>query len=578
MRLAVRVWPWVLALLVLAPTLAPGYVLSYDMVFVPDLALRSDFLGLGTGLPRAVPSDAVVAVLDEVVPGMLLQKVVLIAALVLAGAGARRLVPHDRGFAQLGATSVYVWNPYVAERLGIGHWPLLLAYAALPWVIDAARRVRAGDGGLPGLVLWLALAGLSASGGVMAAVVAIAFVAGLSGPALRRTALVVLAAVAVNLPWIVAGLLHGSAAVTDPAGAGAFASRAEGPLPMPLALLGLGGIWNAEVVPLSHQGWAAVAWLLLLGMVCLVGARAWWAATPPRDVAAYLLCGAVGLSVAVLGALAPESTANFVSTVPGGGIVRDGARFVALLAPLEAALFGFGTGWLAGVSRERVANLALAAGAVLMPLALMPDLAWGLAGALRPVQYPAEYAVARAQLERAAEKTDAGSGAVLILPFTSYRAPEWNHGRRTLDPLGRYLPEDYVASDDLYVDGDRIAGEDPRVRRVMAALADQRVSDPTPALAREGISWVALDRDAARALGRPDLTLPPGVDVVHDGPSVQVWSLDRGASSRGSGPVRLLTLGAAWAVWCGLVLFCLGAVLVRRHGVVGKVMGPRGRW
>ena len=52
MRFAVRLWPWVLAVLILAPALAPGYVLSYDMVFVPDLALRSDFLGLGTSLPR----------------------------------------------------------------------------------------------------------------------------------------------------------------------------------------------------------------------------------------------------------------------------------------------------------------------------------------------------------------------------------------------------------------------------------------------------------------------------------------------------------------------------------------------
>ena len=47
------------------------------MVWVPDLALRASCLGLGTALPRAVPSDAVVAVLDEVVPAMLLQKAVL---------------------------------------------------------------------------------------------------------------------------------------------------------------------------------------------------------------------------------------------------------------------------------------------------------------------------------------------------------------------------------------------------------------------------------------------------------------------------------------------------------------------
>ena len=63
------------------------------MVWVPDLTLRSDFLGLATSLPRVVPSDAVVAVLDSIVPGMVLQKVVLLGSLVAGGLGAVRLVP-----------------------------------------------------------------------------------------------------------------------------------------------------------------------------------------------------------------------------------------------------------------------------------------------------------------------------------------------------------------------------------------------------------------------------------------------------------------------------------------------------
>src|SRR3546814_6013260 len=78
--------------LLLGPALGRGYVLSYDMVWVPDLALRTDFLGVDSALPRAVPSDAVVSVLDELVPGMLLQKLVLLMGLVAAGAGAARLV------------------------------------------------------------------------------------------------------------------------------------------------------------------------------------------------------------------------------------------------------------------------------------------------------------------------------------------------------------------------------------------------------------------------------------------------------------------------------------------------------
>ena len=87
-----HVWSVLLPVVLLGPALGAGYVLTYDMVFVPDMAMRSDFLGAGGGLPRAVPSDAVVALLDNVVPGMVLQHVLLLGALVLLAQGMLRLV------------------------------------------------------------------------------------------------------------------------------------------------------------------------------------------------------------------------------------------------------------------------------------------------------------------------------------------------------------------------------------------------------------------------------------------------------------------------------------------------------
>jgi hypothetical protein len=553
MLLAVRIWPWVLAALVLLPVLAPGYVLSYDMVFVPDLAMRSDFLGLGSSLPRAVPSDAVVAVLDEVVPGMVLQKIVLVAALVLAGTGARRLVPSDNGVAQLAATSLYVWNPYVAERLGIGHWPLLLAYAALPWVVDAARRLRAGERALPLLVLWLALSALSAAGGVMAALAAITFLVGRGRAGLRRTVVAGSCALAVNAPWLVAGLLHRADAVTDPAAVEVFAAHREGDLPAPLAVLGLGGIWNADVVPVTRLGWAAVAALVLTLALCVLGWRAWTAWLPGRDVVGFLVLAAVGFTVAVAGAVAPTPMEWLVSTVPGSGLFRDGARFVALAAPLEASLFGMGAGVLAGLMRERVASVALAVGAVLVPLALMPDLAWGLAGGLRPVAYPDDYAAARAALVDRSDR--AGNGDLLVLPFTSYRAPSWNHRRPTLDPVGRYMPLDYVASDVLYVSGQPIRGEDARARHVGRLVAGSLPPEQlTRRLAGEGIGWVVLDEDARRAAG--DAAISPVMGdarTLFEGEHLKVWELPAAAGPKPFGTGATLTLGAAWVLAVGAV-------------------------
>ena len=140
-RYAPAVWALVLALVMLGPALAPGYLLTYDMVWVPDLALRGDFLGLGTALPRAVPSDAVVAVLDELVPGMALQKLVLVGALLLGGLGAARLAGPST-LVRLVAVSVSMWSPFVVERLWIGHWPVLLCWAVLPWLVVEGVRFR----------------------------------------------------------------------------------------------------------------------------------------------------------------------------------------------------------------------------------------------------------------------------------------------------------------------------------------------------------------------------------------------------------------------------------------------------
>lgn len=138
--------------LALGPALGRGYVLGYDMVFVPDPPLGTAVQGTD-GLPRAVPSDAVIAALSAMVPGDLVQSLVLLAVFTLGGAGAARLLLRalcGAGAAPAGALSAsaaaglaYVWNPFVAERLLLGQWAMLLGYAGLPWVVAASARLAA---------------------------------------------------------------------------------------------------------------------------------------------------------------------------------------------------------------------------------------------------------------------------------------------------------------------------------------------------------------------------------------------------------------------------------------------------
>ncbi len=545
-------WSLALALLVLGPALGPGFLLVRDMVWVPDLALGADALGLGSGLPRAVPSDAVVAVLDEVVPGMVLQKLVLVLALAAGGVGAARLLDRQEARAtlvvRLVAVTVYGWNALVAERLLMGAWPLLVGYAVLPWVLGAVLRWDAG-GPLPRMLLVLVPLGcLSASAGVATAVAVLAGAAG-RGRTLKAALLVV----AANAPWVVTGLLHASSATSDSAAAEVFALRGEGSVPAPLAALTLGGIWNTAVQPGSRTG--ALGWVSLVVLVGLAatGSRSWWRRTPDRERRTLLACWAVGWGLAVLTWLAPSAVGWVSEHVPGAGVVRDGARALVLCAPLLVALVAEGVRVLAGrAPREPAARAALAVGAVLLPIALLPDLALGVGHRIEPADYPAAYSRARPLLEER-------DGDVLVLPLSSYRAPEWNHRHLVLDPVGRYLARDYVASDVLVIDGVPLSGEDPRVQDAARALAEATPQERAAALGRIGIGTVVTD-PRAPGDGTPEIAGEP----LLDDPDLRVTAL-REVDVRDVQTSWRLATGAAWLAFLAPWALALVAAVRRRR-------------
>src|SRR5580704_1484932 len=124
-----------LGLLALGPGLQRGFLLSYDMVFVPREPFSAALPGLAP--PRAVPSDLVVAAASRVLPADIVQKLILLAIFVLACSGAAALLDREPLLARLAAGVFYAWNPYVGERLIIGQWALLLGYAGLPSVLRA---------------------------------------------------------------------------------------------------------------------------------------------------------------------------------------------------------------------------------------------------------------------------------------------------------------------------------------------------------------------------------------------------------------------------------------------------------
>ncbi|WP_370290887.1 hypothetical protein [Nocardioides sp.] len=566
------------ALVLLGPALAPGAVLTYDMVWVPDLELLRDTLGLGSGLPRAVPSDAVVAALDEVVPGLLLQKLVLLGALVAAGTGAARLIRAPL-LARLAVVVLVEWNAFVVERLLIGHWPVLLGYGLLPWLILLARRWREDDAPPSALLLVLPLASLSASAGIASAVALAAGAPvfaragrrGLPGRGALRARLTLLALLALaNAPWVVAGLVHAGSAAVDPAGARAFALNDEGSVPAPIAALTLGGVWNAEVVPDSRAG--ALGWitLLVLGALAAAGARRWWSTTPQRERRVLLVCWALGWLAAVATWAAPDLLGRLGEHVPGLAVMRDGGRSLVLCAPLLAVLVGNGV----ALALERVRPAAAAAlpGVLLLPIALLPDAAWGATGRLAPAHYPAAWASVRADLQR-----DPTPGDLLVLPLSAFRAPGWNDGRIVFDPLGRYLGRPFLSSDVLVVSGRALPGEDPRVRSAAAALQQPTATERTRALLALGVGAVVVDdaapaADRVPALAGEEVAAAGGLRVLRlDGPPV---AAERAPGVvHGVGETVVVTAWLAWLVGLGAGALGVAGDALRRR----RAFGPNDR-
>lgn len=507
--MAVLGWPWLLALLVTAPLLAPGFVLSFDMVFVPRQDLLPATLGLSGALPRAVPVDALVALATSVVPGEFLQKGVLVGLLGMAGWGAARLVPTQTPAARAAAASWFVWNPFVAERLVLGHWALLVAYASLPWLVHAAWAVRAGRRHAElSLLAAVVPSALVPTGGLVALLTVVPVLAVRAGRREWRALGLLLAGWTVlNAPWWLPGALHPGRGVSSAAGGDVFAARAEGGVGTVGSLLGLGGVWNAQVVPASRELAVAALWLALVLVIAGFGVRPLLRATGAGGVG-LLLAGGLGLALAVAGSLPGAAAALgwVVETIPGGGLLRDGQKWVAPLAVLEAVAFGLGCVRVTAFAAPRIGRV-LRVLLVLVPLAAMPDLAWGAAGRLQPVAYPEDWQAVRRVLA-----AEVDSGDVVSLPWQSFRVFGWNDDRVLLDPAPRWLPTPVVVDDTLVVGDVQVSGEDPRAADVAAALASGQPA--VQALPPLGVGWVLVQQGTP---GKVDPELLAGAEPVYSG-------------------------------------------------------------
>jgi hypothetical protein len=474
--------------------------------------------------------------------------------------------------AQLAAGVCYAWNPYVAERLLIGQWALLLGYAALPWVIrvicTGPERIRLTR--LCCVLIPAAMAGFLAMSVTALAAVPAALVSAPreSSARARRLATVLAGLALLSLPWLIPALVvpvH-----TDPRGVDAFAARADTPFGRLGSLLMLSGIWNGQTVPRGYGGGATVFWLLVV-VASLCGYLLW--VRPRRLQVGLGLAALVGLVVAGIAVTSPGRAAlrDLVAAWPGFAVLRDGQEYLAPLALAEAVGLGALVAWVISPSGEqrrgsgaaRAAAVALGVMAVLAPVVLLPGMAWGMAGRLRPAQYPADWLRARQVIDG-----DPARGSVLLLPWAAYRRYPWNGGEAVFDPWARFTAREVISNDALDVGSLTLAPESAdsiRLNRIVTAPGPL-----TRALRAAGVRYVVVD--AGPLLGRAGSD-PASVDPA----SVDPASVGRAASGQAAATLAARArLPGAQLVMASrdLIVFRLPAAPApRRPGVITSGYG-----
>ncbi len=572
-----------LAVVVLGPALGRGYVLSYDMVVVPRQPFTDTVLGLAAMAPRAVPSDLVVAALSRALPADVVQKLLLLAVLVGAcwgaGALASRLVAADgrlaAAWAGAAATVAYGWSPFLYERLVLGHWALLVGWAALPWValrladLHAAPDRRSRAAALAGVVVLVGVAALgSPASGAGVALLAVLGVLSLPAPVrtrLVRAAVVGASSLVLNAPWLVPSLLQPEVlSRPDASGVDAFAARPDTALGTAVSLLAGGGVWNGDVVPPGRELPLTAVLVVVALVVAGCGVPLLWHRRPVGPLVVVVGLGAWAPTAMVSTAPGRRVLELVVEGVPGGGLVRDTQKLVLPTALLLAVASGCA---VAAVVRRAPAarGSALVPAAVLaaVPLLVTPALAWGAGGRLETTGYPRSWLEARRVVA-----ADEVPGTVLVLPWNLYRRYDWGPATTVLTPQQRWFDRRTVSADDLPVrteDGevvvvageDRLAREvDPVVRELLAGDAD-RASAVADGLRRQGVRYVVVERGTGAA-PVPEEALAD-LEPVVDAPELAVLRVDDPAPVDEPVPPRAAVLAGLVAAGLGLA----GATLLR---------------
>jgi hypothetical protein len=554
---------------VCVPFLASGRIYLLDWSIGPTTPIvSSGTLGLYGGLTSGVASSLITGLLNWSF-GSASTWLPVFSFFPLAFLGVGRLVGGSLN-SRIAAGTLYVANPFVFNRLYVGHIPLLIGYALLPFAVKAT--LQSGDSmrkySTFVALWWSGLTALSPHfAWIFGVVVLASVIIGLVKDSIRRT-LVGLVMTLAGFSAMSTYLLLPHLATKLPVQAGKlslalYQTSGDPRLGIFPNVAGLYGFWRLGPGPVLPKS-VVSGWAFMLVALLLIVATGVWAAfgrsedqvavvgtsrsddlssqdtddlepssraepildtsnhgADRRRVASLMSVVGFGGFLLALGSQGPTGAifAWSYSHVPFFEVMREPQKFLMLLALAYSVFFGWGVGYLSRLARlpRRVLSVATAIGlGVVLPLSYTPTIFDGLNGQLALSKLPIAYQTANRVMGK-------GEGNILALPWHNYMEYPFTDGRVVADVTTSVFSRSVISGDN--VESGDVKSQSTSLRssylQSLFSLGGSLHQFGT-LIAPLGVEFIVLSKTVDWA-SYSWLSAQPDLQLVSDNSALEVW-------------------------------------------------------
>ena len=439
-----------LSVAVCAPWLNGGRLLLLDFSTAQSGALfPSQLLGLHGGLVSGYPFGFFASLILKAF-GSFGSVVPVFIFFPIASVAIGRLIPGEK-LGKLAGALLYCINPFVYDRIFVGHLGLLLGYALLPFAFSSLLRIPSSDRRFSGLSLgiwWTVLIGCSPHFlWIFGIPLGLYLVFNLTTWKVAKSLLVAVGFVVLTNLYIVIDARSGG--IGQRIGINnliAYRTLPDPHLGLIANVVGLYGFWRLGPALAKDL---ITGWPLILFAILVVAGSGFYGAISGRPLISdrnwtirnaifILLCGILGIFLAMGDQGPTGSVFRFAYIhVPFFTVMREPQKFLILWSMVLALGFGMGVEKLKlalgdGKLQKLVFIVVLA-----LPLIYQPLMFWGLSGQVQTSHYPKSWYSVRSTIR-------GRQGTLLALPWHEYLAFPFTGHRVIANPAGQFFGGDVI--------------------------------------------------------------------------------------------------------------------------------------